>query len=313
MDTNEACPQLSIVATMYKSRPFLDRFLAETLQAVAQLPVERFEIVLVNDGSPDDSLVYALERRRDIPQLVVVDLSRNFGHHAAMLAGIQSARGELIFLIDCDLEVPPSVLPQFFEKQKATGADLVYGYQEARKGSWFERASGALFWRGFNLLSDLKVPENMLTERIMTRRYADALLQLGDRNLFLGGMMTWLGFDQIGIPIYKGQRAGRSTYTLTKRIRLMVNAVTSFTAQPLVWMFNTGVLITLVSFIYLAYLVVRRLFFGDVLLGFTSMMGMMALTLGILTTALGLLGIYLGKVFTQVQNRPSFIIKDVHR
>lgn len=238
MQTIEARPQLSIVATMYKSRPFLERFLAETVQAVAQLPIERFEIILVNDGSPDDSLAYALDRRKDIPQLVVVDLSRNFGHHAAILAGIQCARGELIFVIDCDLEVPPAVLPQFYEKRQATGADLVYGYQEARKGGWFERWSGGLFWRGFNWLSDLKVPENMLTERIMTRRYAEALLRLGDRNLFLGGMMTWVGFDQIGIPIRKGQREGQSSYTLLKRVRLMVNAVTSFTAQPLMWMFK---------------------------------------------------------------------------
>lgn len=306
-------PQLSIVATLYKSRPFLETFLNECLAAVARLPIERFEIVLVNDGSPDDSLAYALERKQDVPQLTVVDLSRNFGHHAAMLAGIQHARGELIFLIDCDLEVSPSVLPLFFEKQRATGADLVYGYQETRKGGWFERVSGSLFWRGFNLLSDLKVPENMLTERIMTRRYAEALSRLGDHNLFLGGMMTWVGFEQIGIPIRKGQRQGQSTYTLLRRLRLMINAVTSFTAQPLVWMFNAGVIITLASFLFLAYLVLRRLLFGDVLLGFTSLMGMMALTLGILTTALGLIGIYLGKVFSQVQNRPVYIVRDIYR
>lgn len=313
MDTIEAPIELSIVATMYKSRSFLETFLAECLAAVARLPVARYEIGLVNDGSPDDSLAYALERRKDVHQLVVVDLSRNFGHHAAMLAGIQCARGELIFVIDCDLEVPPAVLPEFYETQRRTGADLVYGYQVARKGGWFERISGSLFWKGFNWLSDLKVPENMLTERIMTRRYAESLLRLGDRNLFLGGMMTWVGFDQIGIPIRKGQRAGQSTYTLLKRVRLMVNAVTSFTAQPLVWMFNAGVLITLASFVFLVYLVVRRLVFGDVLLGFTSLMGMMTLSLGIITTALGLLGIYLGKVFQQVQDRPVYIVKAIHR
>jgi putative glycosyltransferase len=305
--------ELSIVSTLYKSRPFLEEFLHACLEAVARLPIRSYELVLVNDGSPDESLAYVLSRRKDIPQLVVVDLTRNFGHHAAMLAGIRTARGERIFVIDCDLEVHPSVLPQFFETQQRTGADLVYGYQEVRKGGWFERVSGGLFWKGFNLLSDLKVPENMLTERIMTRRYAEALCRLGDHNLFLGGMMTWVGFDQIGIPIPKGQRAGQSTYTLLKRVRLMINAVTSFTAQPLVWMFNAGVVITLASFTFLAYLVVRRLVFGDVLLGFTSLMGMMALSLGILTTALGLIGIYLGKVFSQVQNRPNYIIRDIHR
>lgn len=309
----DSCPEVSIVSTMYKSRHFLEDFLAQCLDAVAKLPIERFEIVLVNDGSPDDSLAYALSRKGDIPQLVVVDLSRNFGHHAAMLAGIQCARGDLVFVIDCDLEVSPAVLPEFYEKQKATGADLVYGYQETRKGGWFERVSGGLFWKGFNLLSELKVPENMLTERIMTRRYVAALSRLGDHALFLGGMMTWVGFDQIGIPVRKGQRAGQSTYTLLKRLRLLINAVTSFTAQPLVWMFNLGVGITLVSFAYLVYLVLRRLVFGDVILGFTSIMGMMALTLGILTTGLGLLGIYLGKVFSQVQNRPTYIIKHIYR
>ncbi len=313
MSNNDHRPQLSIVSTMYKSRPFLPDFLDQCLHAVTRLPIKHYEIVLVNDGSPDDALDYALERKKDIPQLVVVDLSRNFGHHAAMLAGLQCARGELVFLIDCDLEVPPEVLIVLYEKQKATGADIVYGYQDSRKGGWFERVSGGLFWRGFNLLSDLKVPENMLTERIMTRRYVRALLRLGDRNVFLGGMMTWVGFDQIGIPIRKGQRQGQSSYSLLKRLRLMINAVTSFTAQPLVWMFNTGVLITLVSFAYLIYLVLRRILFGDVVLGFTSMMGMLALTLGILTTALGLIGIYLGKVYTQVQDRPRFIAKNIFR
>ncbi len=313
MSNAETRPDLSIVTTMYRSRAYLEEFLQGCLDAVSSLPIGSFEIILVNDGSPDDSLAYALQRKNDIPQLVVVDLSRNFGHHAAMLAGMQCSRGKLIFLIDCDLEVPPTVLPLFFEKHKVTGADLIYGYQEARKGRWFERWSGSVFWKGFNLMSELKVPENMLTERLMTRRYIDALMRLGDHNLFLGGMMTWVGFDQIGLPIRKGMREGKSTYTLLRRVHLMINAITSFTAQPLVWMFNTGLLITVLSFAYLAYLILRRLLFGDVLLGFTSMMGMMALSLGILTTALGLIGIYLGKVFSQVQNRPNYIIRNIYR
>jgi len=306
-------PQISIVSTMYRSHPFLEDFLATCLEALRQTSIDNFEIVLVNDGSPDDSLEYALARRQDIAQLVVIDLSRNFGHHHAMQAGLQHARGELVFLIDCDLEVSPLSFPAFYEKLRETGGDMVFGYQEARKGGWFEQISGGLFWKGFNLLSETKIPENIVTERIMTRRFVEALLQLGDRNLFLGGMMSWTGFHQIGMSVDKKQRAGDSSYTLIKRVNLMVNAVSSFSAQPLLWLFNIGGFITLTSFSYVLYLVMRKLIFGDALLGFTSVMGLISFSLGILTIAIGLVGIYLGKVFNQVQNRPTYIVKDIHR
>lgn len=306
-------PEWSIVATMYRSRGFLEQFLAECQSVLGTMGCDDYEIVLVNDGSPDDSLAYARSRIADIPRLVVVDLSRNFGHHYAMQAGLRVASGDKVFLIDCDLEVVPAVMAEMDAKLRATGADMVYGYQEARKGGWFEQFSGGIFWRGFNLLSDVKVPENLVTERVMTRRFVDALLSLGDFNLFLGGMMSWTGFTQIGISVGKKQREGQSTYTLLKRVQLMVNAVSSFSSKPLVWLFNVGVLITAGSFAYVAYLVVRKMLFGDALLGFTSMMGLLALTLGILTTGLGLVGIYLGKVFNQVQNRPTYIIRDIHR
>jgi len=189
-----------------------------------------------------------------------------------MQAGLQHARGELVFLIDCDLEVSPMTLRAFYQKLNETGCDLVFGYQESRKGGWFEQISGGLFWKGFNLLSETRIPENIVTERLMTRRFVDALLQMGDRNLFLGGMMSWTGFQQIGLSVGKKQREGHSTYTLLKRIQLMVNAVSSFSSQPLVWLFNAGAMITLASFGYVVYLVMRKLVFGDSLLGFTSMM-----------------------------------------
>jgi putative glycosyltransferase len=304
---------LSIVTTMYRSRRFLDQFLEQCLQSLRNVSCTEFEIVLVNDGSPDDSVSYALSRKHDIPEIVVVDLSRNFGHHYAMQAGLRHARGDFIMLIDCDLEVSPLVLREFKEKMEASGCDMVYGFQELRKGGMFEQVSGGFFYKTFNLLSDIKIPENIATERLMTRRYVEALLQLGDYNLFMGGMMSWVGFEQVGIPIKKKQREGRSSYTLLRRIHLMVNAVSSFSALPLMWMFNVGMFITAVSFGYLFYLFFRKIVFDDTMLGFTSMMAVMALSLGILTTGLGILGIYLGKVFTQVQNRPTYIVKDIYR
>ncbi|MEO6563628.1 MAG: glycosyltransferase family 2 protein [Nitrosospira sp.] len=306
-------PEISIVSTMYCSRPFLERFLDESLKVLADMKCLHFEILLVNDGSPDDSLAYALARKLDIRQLVVVDLSRNFGHHHATQAGLRHAHGNLIFLIDCDLEVSPLVLADFHRKLCESDCDMVFGYQEVRKGGGVERVGGGLFWKGFNFLSDVKIPENIVTERIMTRRFVKALLQMGDRNLFLAGMMSWTGFHQIGLPVVKRQREGKSTYTLARRIGLMVNAVSSFSAQPLIWLFNIGVTITLLSFSFAFYLVLRKIFFDDTLMGFTSVMALMTLSLGILTTAMGILGIYLGKVFNQVQNRPTYIVKDIYR
>ncbi len=306
-------PQISLISTMYRSRPFLEESLASCLEALRQIPIEDFEIVLVNDGSPDDSLEYVLGRRQDIPRLVIVDLSRNFGHHHALHAGLQHSRGDLVFLIDCDLEVSPMTLPAFYQKQQESGCDLVFGYQESRKGGWFEKISGGLFWKGFNLLSETKIPESIVTERIMTRRFVDALLQMGDRNLFLGGMMSWTGFAQVGLVVEKKQRSGESTYTLVKRIELMLNAVSSFSSQPLVWLFNVGAAITATSVAYVLYLVARKLLWGDTLLGFTSVMALVAISLGILTTAIGIVGIYLGKVFNQVQNRPTYVVKDIYR
>lgn len=303
---------ISIVTTMYRSRPFLDQFLKNCLEALKKADCGSFEIILVNDGSPDDSLAFALNARKEVPGLVVVDLSRNFGHHYAIQAGLQQACGDLVFLIDCDLEVSPSILVEFKKKQEETSADVVYGYQEARKGGIFEKVSGGLFYSVFNSLSDTKIPPNLATERLMTRRYVDALLSLGDRNLFMAGMMSWAGFTQLGVPLKKKIREGSSTYTLLRRIKLMVNAVSSFSMLPLSWLFNIGVSITLLSILYLVYLVGRRILFDDALMGYTSLMGLMAFSLGVTTTSLGLIGIYLGKVFTQVQNRPTFIVRDVY-
>lgn len=306
-------PKLSIVTTMYRSRRFLEQFVEQCLQSLRDNSYTNFEIVFVNDGSPDESVEYVLEKKQQIPEIVLIDLSRNFGHHYAMHAGLCHARGDLILLIDCDLEVSPLILGEFKKMLESTGCDMVYGFQEMRKGGMFERASGGFFYKTFNLLSDIKIPENIATERLMTRRYVDALLAMGDRNLFIGGMMSWVGFEQVGIPIKKKQREGKSSYTLLRRIHLMVNAVSSFSTLPLVWMFNIGMLITSASFIYLFYLLFRKVFFNDAVIGFTSLMAVMTLSLGILTTGLGILGIYLGKVFTQVQNRPPYIVKNIHR
>jgi len=304
---------LSVVTTLYKSRRFLETFLVEILESIAKLDIKDFELIFVNDGSPDDSLEYLLKRKNEIPQITVIDLSRNFGHHYAMQAGLEHAKGEYVFVIDNDLEVSPSFIITCFDTFKnITEVDVVYGYQEVRKGKIIENLGGKIFWWAINKFSDVKIPKNIVSERLMKRRYVNSLLKLGDANLFFGGMMYWTGYNQIGIPVKKGLREGESTYNTRKRLELMIQAITSFSGKPLEYLFYSGLFITLASSIFITFLVILKLFLGNTIqLGWTSLIALNVLILGIVSTFLGLIGIYLFKIFKQVQNRPNFIIREI--
>jgi putative glycosyltransferase len=307
-------PEISVVTTLYKSRRFLDEYIRLCEQALAEIGCTLYELVFVNDGSPDDSLDYLLSVKAGRSDMVIVDLSRNFGHHQAMHTGLSVSTGELVFAIDCDLEVSPMVLVEFYRRMKAEHCDVVYGFQDRRKGGVVERLGGAVFYKVFNAMSDIPVPANVITEKLMTRRFLQGLLELGDRNLFLGGMIKWAGFNQIGVAVPKKQRDGANTYTLLRRISLMVNAITSFSSQPLVWLFHFGVTITSASFLYGLFLVVRKIVYQDqMVLGFTTIVALIVLSLGIITMCLGVIGIYLAKIYNQVRGRPIVLIRDIYR
>jgi putative glycosyltransferase len=305
---------LSVVTTLYRSKGFLEVFLKEILSSIEIIEVNDFELIFVNDGSPDDSVKYLLERKKEISQIKIIDLSRNFGHHYAIQAGLNYASGEYVFLIDNDLESPPSVLVNFYnEIKKDTTLDVVYGFQETRKGSYIEKKAGSVFWILINKLSDTKIPHNILTERLMTKQYVNELLRLQDANLFIGGMFYWVGFNQKGLPVKKGLREGASTYTIKRRAELMLQAITSFSGKPLEWLFYIGLTISFFSFLFLVYLAIKKIIYSnEVQLGWTSVVAINVLILGIISTFLGLIGIYIFKIFKQVQGRPNAIIKKIH-
>lgn len=306
--------KLSVVSTLYRSKPFLETFLKEIIAAIEVLKIEQFELIFVNDGSPDDSLQYLLARKQDITQIKLIDLSRNFGHHYAIQAGLHYAKGDYIFLIDNDLETPPNVLIEYYnEIRKDDSLDVVYGYQEARKGSFIERNAGSLFWVLINKVSEIKIPHNLLTERLMSRQFVTELLRLQDANLFMGGMWHWIGFNQKGIPVKKGVREGASTYSFKRRLELMLHAITSFSGKPLEWLFYFGITISFFSFLFIIYLAVQKIIHQDeVQLGWTSIVAINVLILGIISTFLGIIGIYIYKIFRQVQGRPNSIVKKIY-
>lgn len=301
---------LSIVTTLYCSASHLSEFYRRSC-AVAEKIAGDFEIILVNDGSPDGSLQIALSLYQTDPRITVIDLSRNFGHHKAMMTGLAHARGELIFLIDSDLEEEPEMLERFCEELKATAADVVFGVQNRRKGKIFERLSGAMFFKLFNALSPHPLPPNIITARLMTRKYVSALVRHQEREMMIGGLWALTGFKQIPIVVKKHQGAD-STYDLRRKLAQFVDAITSFSNKPLVLIFYLGCLISLMSSVAALDLIIRRIFFRRLLQGWASLIVSVWLLGGLTLFCLGVIGLYLSKVFIETKQRPYTIIREIY-
>src|SRR5262245_21836181 len=249
---------LSIVTSMYGSARYLEEFHRRCTAAATQLAGTSYEIVLVNDGSPDDSLHLAIALHTGDPHVRVLDLSRNFGHHKALMTGLAHARGDLVFLIDCDLEEEPEWLLPFHESLRSSGADAVYGVQDVRKGGLLERTAGAAFFRVFNQMLTHPLPRNVTTVRLMTRRFVDALVSHRERELSIAGLCVLTGFQQRPQIIRKGQRRD-TTYTVRKRMSAFANAITSMSNRPLVYIFQIGVAVMLLSVAAAGVLLYRKL------------------------------------------------------
>jgi putative glycosyltransferase len=302
--------KLSIVTTLYQSAPHIEEFFRRATDAAKSM-TDDYEIVLVNDGSPDDSLVLAVHLAELNRHVIVVDLSRNFGHHKAMMTGLSHSYGEQVFLIDSDLEEEPEWLLSFSAQMERDRCDVVYGVQEQRKGGLFERWSGEWFYRFFRILTGLSLPENIVTARLMTRRYVDALLRHDEREVFLAGLWHITGFDQRSQTIKKHNTSG-TTYTLRRKMSVLVNSVTSFSNAPLKAIFYVGVAISLLAGGYTTYLMINWLFLAQPLSGWTSVMASIWLLGGAIISFIGVIGIYLSKIFSETKHRPYTIVRQIY-
>lgn len=304
--------KLSIVTTLYQSAAYVDEFHRRASVQAQALAGDDYEIVMVNDGSPDDSLQRAVELHRVDPRVVVVDLSRNFGHHKAMMTGLAYSRGEKVFLIDSDLEEQPEWLAEFHNKLQITGVDSVYGVQASRRGGAVERLTGQWFYRLFRWLTGVQQPDNIVTARLMTRRYVDALVAHREREINIGGLWVITGFLQQTIPVLKASTSP-STYNFRSKMGHLVNAITSFSSLPLVFCFYLGLFIATTAALFIAYLVVRYFFISAPPDGYTSILASIWLFSGLIVSALGVQGIYIAKIFAEVKQRPYTIVRDVYR
>ena len=299
--------KLSIVTTLYRGAPYLEEFYERCCEAAEKI-TDRFEIVLVNDGSPDDSLEVALKLHEKDARVRVIDLARNFGQHKAILTGLAHARGELVFSLDSDMEEDPGWLEPFYERMRETDADVVYGVQRRRKGRLFERMSGAVYYAIFRLLSSHSVPANQVAARLMTRRYVESLVEHRDHEVFLAGLWAITGYEQVPVTVEKADK-GTSSYSLRKKLSITLNSVTSFSNVPLVLIFYLGMLVTVVSLSAALFTLVAKLFFIDFELGWPSLIISIWLLSGLTFSCLGIIGMYLSKIFIETKDRPYTIIR----
>jgi putative glycosyltransferase len=299
--------KVSIVTTMYYSAKYLHEFYNRVLKA-AEISELNPEFIFVNDGSPDNSLEIALQMRDAYPGISVVELSRNFGHHKAIMAGLREANGDLIFLLDCDLEEQPELLIEFTRKLEETGSDVVFGIQNSRKGKFGERFFGQVFYKVFNHFAERRIPENITMSRLMTSAYVKELVRYDEQEFFLGATFMEVGFRQTPVYVDKKDK-GSSTYSLRRKVALMVNAITSTSNKPLVYVFYFGALISFISFAFIVGLLIRHFFIQKLLTGWPSLIVSIWFLSGLIILCIGLLGIYMSKIYMETKHRPTVIVR----
>jgi putative glycosyltransferase len=306
-------PVLSVVTTLYRSEAFVDAFWSRMVAAASTF-TPSFEIIFVDDGSPDDSAAAVRKIVERDARAVLVELSRNFGHHKAIIAGLTHSRGDYVFLIDSDLEEQPEWLLTFHAEMQAKGADVVYGIQTAQTQGFLRSLAGATYYKFFNSLSNTKVAEGACTVRLMRRPYVDALLSVGDRSLWLGASFAWVGFRQVARPVERGLLRAKSTYNLWRSLHVFADAVAWMSRMPLVIVFFSGALISGASFLVGLYYLLRKLLSPEpILVGFASIIISIWFLCGLIILFLGVIGIYLSSVFAEVKRRPLYVVNAVSR
>lgn len=303
--------QLSIVSTLYRSSPYIEEFISRALGSAKELFGD-LQMVIVDDGSPDDALQKVLKMKATCPCLTIIQLSRNFGHHEAILTGLQHATGDLVFLMDCDLEEPPEDLSRFLMTMKENpGTDVVYGVQKQRSRGLSDRFLGGVYYKVFNLLSTVEIPKNLTTTRLMTRDYVRALLEHEEVDVVLSGLWASTGFKQVSIEVNKVFK-GTSSYNLRRHLSLVVRSITSFSAKPLVYIFYIGFTIFCVALLTILWSLYRKVFHNVGVGGWTSMMVSVWFIGGLIMLSIGVVGIYIERIFRQVKQRPRTIVRKIY-
>ncbi len=303
--------KLSIVSTLYHSAAGLREFHRRAMQA-AEAVADQVEMVLVDDGSPDNSLELALEIQRLDPRVVVVELSRNFGHHRAIMTGLAHSTGALVFLLDSDLEEEPELLRAFHNCMMQGGWDVVYGVQATRRGGLVDRLSGAAFYALIAALSDSRLPCNLITARLMRRPYVEALIMHQDRAFQISELWLATGFRQTPKEVEK-LSLSPTTYSFGRRLDMAIRQITTTSTRLLQIVFHFGLGICLMSIAGMVLILIRWLVQGIGVDGWLSLFVSVWFFGGTIVTILGVIGLYIANILQETKRRPYTVIRAVHR
>jgi putative glycosyltransferase len=304
--------EISIVTTLYRSSRYIEEFYLR-VAADAEKLTSDFEIIFVNDGSPDDSLQVARQICARDARVKVLDLARNFGQHRALICGIRHAGGERVFIIDVDLEELPENLGRFWHAMNEDDEiDVIVGQLTEKTVPFWKRATSDLFYKLFNAFSSVRLSDRDIISRLMKRNYVDALIHYGETEIFLPAVWVDAGFKQKRIVATK-TFDGKSSYTFRKRLAMAVEAITSFSSKPLIIIFYLGISFSLGSTFVIIYLLLQKWLWGRVFQGWTSLMAVLFFIGGIIIFALGVVGIYVSKIYLEVKARPNSIVRKIYQ
>jgi len=301
--------KISVISPVYLAEMFIDELVSRLNQTLSKL-CDTYEIILVEDGSPDNSWEQIKVLCEDDDRVKGIRLSRNFGQHYAITAGLENANGEWIVVMDCDLQDRPEEILKLFEKTKE-GYDIIYARRSVRKDSFLKKTASKTFYRLFGYLTDSKQDPSIANFGIYHREVIQSILKMKDHIRYFPTMVQWVGFSSTKLNVdHSPRRDGKSSYTWGKLLTLALNNVIAFSDKPLKLTIRLGFSISLISFCIGAFYLYRYLTGKIVVVGYASLVISIWFLSGLIIYILGILGIYLGKTFDRVKDRPTFIIHE---
>ena len=309
MSTDQIVPDVSVVIPVYRAADCLEELYARLKNALETI-TPNFEILLIEDGGPDQSwpIIQTLARRD--PRVIGIHLSRNFGQHYAITAGLDACRGRWTVVMDCDLQDPPEGIPALYRKA-SEGYDIVLALRAERSDPALKRAISWIFYQAFSYLTDVRFDGRVRNFRIMSRKVVLALRELREQLRFFAALVDWTGFRTASIDVRHDARAhGRTTYTYATLLKLGVDTIVAYSDKPLRMAIRFGFLVALLSMLAGVWFMAKVMFFGSPVLGWTSMIVSLYFLSGIIISILGLNGLYLGKVFNEAKKRPLYFVAE---
>ncbi len=302
----------SIVIPLYNEESGL-AVLVERLQEIMAQFDGPAEVVMVDDGSRDGTYQLALAASAKDHRFKVIQFSRNFGHQVAITAGMDAAAGDAVIIMDADLQDPPYVVLQMIEKWKE-GYEVVYGLRETREGErLFKTATASMFYGLLNRIGDIDTPVDVGDFRLVDRKALNAFLQMRENNRYVRGMFSWVGFRQTGVPYTREERhAGSTHYTLSKMVKLASNGILGFSTAPLRLALSAGVFLAIASVIYGIVAIALKLAGESLVPGYASLLFVITFLSGIQLAVLGMVGLYVGRIYDEARGRPLYVVRERH-